>query len=502
MHAPIRSARRLVALAGTVLLGGCAVGPDYVRPDAPVPEQYLETGQGGQPSPAALAGWWRTLGDEQLTSLVDRAIDGNQDLRRAAARLAQARALRAVAAADLFPSVDAAARYDWSEDSRAIDDFPAETGPGELFNAGFDATWEIDVWGRVRRSVEAADADLDAAQEDLRDVLVTLVAEVARTYVELRSAQVRLGLAEGNAALQQDAVRLAEARLSAGLASELDVTRARAQLETTRAALPALDAAARASIHRLAVLVGEPPVRLADELTSSAPIPAAAPDVPLGLPSDLLQRRADIRRAERELAASTARIGVATGDLFPRFSLTGTFGVESSELDRFGDSDTSFWSIGPAVRWRIFDAGRIASNIRAQEARTEEAVAAYRQSVLLALEEVENALIRYAREQVRERRLADAAAANRRSVDLATELYTRGLSDFNAVIDAQRELLDSEDALAVSAARVRTELVALYKALGGGWDEPGLADRPIAGTAPPETPPIRFGSGRTDGNGG
>jgi NodT family efflux transporter outer membrane factor (OMF) lipoprotein len=498
-----------MASMGLLTLAGCKVGPDYHPPELGAPPSWA-AGSAVVNSPAELREWWTTLNDPTLTSLVERAIQTNLDVRLAAARVLEARAQRGVIAADRYPGVDVGASYSRSRRSQNVGSFGGGTGgssitsdpagddfgeaPGangsaggfgtdpeqDFFDAGFDANWEIDVFGRVARSVEAADADIQVEQENLRDVLVTLLSEVARNYVEVRGFQGRLALAEQSISSQREAVDLTRAKLEAGVTSDLDVARAEAQLATTQSQIPSLDAGMRQAIHRLSVLLGQSPATLLDELSSAAPIPVVPAEVPAGLPAELLRRRPDLRRAERELAAATARIGAATADLYPRFSLSGSFGFQSSDLDQLVDSDSRFWSIGPAVRWPVFDAGRIRANIAVQNARTEQALVQYESAVLISFEEVENALVNHAREQVRRRSLTQAVAANQRAYDLAFQLYTRGLSDFLAVLDSQRALYLSQDQLVQSDRTVAANLIALYKALGGGWE--------LLAPEPPEAP--------------
>lgn len=464
---------RLIAIP--LLLAGCTVGPNHEPPAARAPEAWPEPLEGAiaQPSPD-LAAWWRGFADPTLDSLVDRALAGSLDLRAATARVREARALRGITAADRLPAVDVSGSASAQRSSANSGGGPG--GPpgqeSELYEAGFDATWEIDVFGRVRRSIEAADAEVGASMEDLRDARIVLVAEVARNYIELRAAQARLGFALDNVQTQQETLDLSRDRLRAGIASELDVARSLAQLESSRSQIPPLVAAKRRSAFRLDILLGAPPGTLAAELEPSAPIPAMRDAIATGLPAELLRRRPDIRRAERELAAATARIGVAEADLYPRFTLSGSFGLESSEVENLFEGDSRTWSAGPlAVRWPIFDAGRIRSNIRVQEARQELALIAYERTVLDAYEEVANALVELARVQDRRESLARAAEADRLAVRLANDLWTRGLTDFLNVLETQRALFQLEDQLAASEAEVSTGIVALYKALGGGWDD-------------------------------
>jgi len=339
-----------------------------------------------------------------------------------------------------------------------------------LFQAGFDATWEIDVFGGVRRAIEAAGADIQVAEENRRYVLVTLLSEVARNYIEARANQRRLDIVHGNIRSQADTLELTRTRFNAGLTSELDVAQAESQLASTQSQVPLLDILLRQAIHRLGVLLGQPPESLLEELNQDTPLPTIPPEIPLGLPSELLLRRPDIRRSERELAAATARIGVATAELFPRFSLTGSFGTQTDDMQHFLDRKSLFWSVGPNMSWPIFDAGRIRANIDVQDARQQQALALFQQTILTALEDVENTVVAYRQEQVRHRYLASAVQANRRAFQLANERYTKGLADFLSVLESQRSLYITEDALVQSEGQAVTNLIALYKALGGGWE--------------------------------
>jgi NodT family efflux transporter outer membrane factor (OMF) lipoprotein len=340
----------------------------------------------------------------------------------------------------------------------------------DLYQTGFDASWEIDVFGGTRRSVEARKAEINATEFGQRDVLVSLLAEVARNYVEMRANQSLLEIANENIKAQQEALSIATDRFKNGLTSDLDVQQAATLLATTQADVPTLEILIQVSIHRLGVLLGQPPGALLAELSKQSPIPAAAPKVPVGLPSDLLLRRPDVQVSERELAAATARIGVATADLFPKFSLTGLAGFQSVSANDWISPGSRFWSAGPTVTWRIFDAGRIRANIHVQNARQEQALASYEQVVLTSFEEVENALVAYAKEQVRRRSLGEAVKSSQDSLHLANQLYAKGLTNFINVIDAERSLYGAQDALAQSDKAVTQDLIALYKALGGGWE--------------------------------
>ena len=460
----------LVPLA--LALAGCAVGPNYRPPAVTTPSAWSQHDQLGVTSAIAdLSTWWRGFGDPMLDALIDRALARNLDLKIAVANVREARALRGAAAADRAPTVNASGLYSRVRDTEHVRPLPPAFDPEyHLFQVGLDASWELDIWGRVRRSVEAADATIEAAEANRRDVLVIVLAEVARNLVEVRTAQQRLLIAESNIQAQQEVVDLTRVRLEAGLGTEVEVAQARTLLATTQAQIPVLQAARDQAIHRLAVLVGDTPASLLEELRRVDRIPAAPPSVPVGLPSDLLRRRPDIRRAERELAAATARIGVATADLFPRFSLTGSLGVAATDVANVFTGASRFSSIGPQMVWPIFAGGRIRSSIRVQEARQEAAIARYEQTVLGALEDTENALVAYGEEHTRQQRLVEAVDASQLALTLSRELYLRGLADFLSVLDNQRSLYAAQDQRVQSERTLIVSLVALYKALGGGWE--------------------------------
>lgn len=484
-----RVAPVLLASAAGLALSGCKVGPDYVPPEVETPDAWAAPREAGlTEAAAALSQWWRALGDEGLNGLVDRALEGNKDLRIAAVRVMEARAQRGVTAADLLPTVDgvgSATHNRGSAGGGRTGGFPGREA--DLYDLGLDAGWELDLWGRIRRNVESADAAIMASEEARRGVMVSLLADVASNYVQLRSFQRRLQIADQNVKTQSDTLTLTESRFKAGLTSELDVARARTNLATTQSQIPSLRAGVQASIYRLSTLIGRPPGTLANELAAVGKIPAAPKEIPTGLPSDLLRRRPDIRQAERELAGATARIGVATAELFPRFSLTGSFGFANGEVAGMFDSPNRFWSFGPAFRWPIFQAGRIKSNIKVQEARTEQALLGYERAVLLAFEDVERSMTNFAREQDRRGFLAEAVSAADRSTVLASDLYTKGLADFISVLDAQRQLFQLQDQLVFSESAVTLNLISVYRALGGGW-EPPAPSSPSASEGPQPTP--------------
>ena len=466
----------------TLLAGGCAnlpsVGPNYHAPETKAPAHWAEPQAGGETNAAAAtAAWWKNFHDSELDSLIARAVRANLDLRIAQARVREARAHYRMTSADFWPTINGSGSYARQRESQN----QPLVGPGDhlpsgipfennFYQSGFDASWEIDVFGGTRRATEAARAQVAATQFGEREVLVTLLGEVARNYVEARGYQRRLEIARDNIRAQEQSLAITQNRFTNGLTSDLDVQQASTLLATTRAVVPALETALAASIHRLGVLLGQTPESLETELATVAPIPAAPPTVPVGLPSELLLRRPDVRLAERQLAAATANIGVAKADLFPKFYLTGVAGFESISADDWFKSGSRFWSVGPAVQWRIFDAGRIRANIQVQNARQEQALANYENTALSAFEDVENALMAYAKEQIRRQSLEDAVKSSEESLRLANQLYANGLSNFINVLDAERSLYQAQDALVQSDRTVSANLISLYKALGGGWE--------------------------------
>jgi len=469
------------------VLAGCAVGPNYQRPKATTPAQWTSPMAGGETNgPVDLAAWWKSFGDTNLDSLVLTAVQSNLTLRVAAARVREARAQKGVVAGALWPSLDTSGSY--SRNRFGAHSFPPLAQFGipldyNLYSAGFDAAWELDIFGGTRRAVEAANAEIGAAEYDQRDVLVSLLAEVARNYIGARSYQQRLAITRDNIRVQQEILDLTSNRFQTGLNSDLDVQQATAILTSTEAQVPSLETGFRQDVYALAVLLAQPPGASLDEMTAEQPIPITPPTVPVGLPSDLLRRRPDIQRAERDLAAATARIGVAKADYFPKFSLTGFTALESVSAHNFFAYDSRAWSAGPTVQWELFEAGRIRANVRVQNARQEQTLETYQQTVLVALEDAENALTAYAREQVRRESLSQSVAANQRAMELSTQLYKSGLADFLAVLDSERSLYVAQDALVQSDETVSLNLVQLYKALGGGWEFNSTKTGPMVGLA-------------------
>jgi len=467
---------RIMLLSCILVIVGCTVGPDYHKQGANVPLTWLGKTESIKDSSdySELVHWWTGFNDPNLTSLVERSINTNLDLLGAQARIRQARAARGIAAGGLWPTVDASGTY-------ARGRIPVSGNPDpptrNLFQTGLDAAWELDVFGGVRRNVEAAEADIQFAIEDHRDVLVTLVSEVALNYIELRGFQQEIVIARNNLEAQQETAELTHKKFQGGLTGTLDVANADAQVATTASQIPQLEAAAQQAIYNLSVLLGLEPTALLKELSPTNPIPLSPPQVPIGIPSELLRRRPDIRRAEAAIHSTTARIGVATSDLYPKFSLTGSVNFQNDQLQGLINSKNHFWTVGPAVDWQIFSAGRVRSNIELQKALQQESMLTYQKTVITALRDVEKALVAYAKEYERHKTLADAVAHNRKAVDSATQLYERGLTDFLNVLVAQRSLFVSEDALVQSTRNLSTDLVALYKALGGGWNNADIDEQ-------------------------
>jgi len=465
-----------------VLATGCIVGPNYRRPDVVTPPSWGELGPKGPPagrSDAIVDGtptaWWTTFDDQLLTSLIQRTVEQNLTLQQAEARVRQARASRRIAAADLWPQIGASGSYTRERTSK---NGLSAGGAGKVFNlfqAGFDANWEVDVFGGIRRSVEAADATVQAAEDDRNAVLVSLLGEVGLEYVTYRSLQQRSALANQNVAAQQGTLDLTRRLFNAGLAPELDVQRAAAQVATTAATIPLLEQQAAQTMHVLSVLIGQPPMTLQQELAGVGPIPKPPAQVAVGLPSELLLRRPDVARSERQLASQTAQIGVATRDLFPRFFITGAASLQSVHASDFFDWESRALSLGPSVSWPIFEGGRIRANIELQTAGQQELLAAYQAVVLQAFQDVEDALVAFSHEQATRAQLQDAVRANERAADLARRLYAQGLTDFLTVLVAEQSVFTSQDSLAQTERDVALELVALYKAVGGGWEAAGTA---------------------------
>jgi NodT family efflux transporter outer membrane factor (OMF) lipoprotein len=464
----LRSLRLIFAglIGGLALAAGCKVGPDYRPPATTMPAHwdFPATTQASMVThqPLNLTGWWKQFDDPELNSLVNRAVATNLDLLAAKQRIAAARAQVGEAVSGLLPFVDANGSFTRSGGQR----LPWTSS----WSGSLNSALTIDIFGQVRRQVEQADASYDAAVEDRRDVLVALLGDVASDYITLRGEQQEVAIARENLDVETHNSKLARDKKTLGTGTDLDIAQADAQVASTSAAIESLQASVQQTIYAISVLLALPPDTLNDELAAVARVPDPPAEVPIGLPSDLLRRRPDIRRSERQLAAANAAIGVAVGDLFPKFSLTGDVGLQARRIDLASNWNNSFWSFGPGVTWSILDSGRILSNVQLQGANTDQAVTAYRKTVLNALLEVQTVLISYAAEQHRRVALQQAVAANQLAVKLATRRYDQGLTDFLAVLDAERTLFSAQDSLVLSNQAVGTDAVALYRSLGGGWE--------------------------------
>jgi NodT family efflux transporter outer membrane factor (OMF) lipoprotein len=460
----------LAALAGLGLAGCAAVGPDYVPPVPAAPAAWRQLDPAALPAvrgetPDALAHWWRQLDDAMLSGLIEDALRASPDLESAQARLRESRARRGVADAARYPALDATASASRTRSSE-------QTGGGltrNLFSAGFDASWELDVFGGVRRGVEAAQADVEAAQAGLDDTRVSLAAEVATNYVEVRSLQQRLDIARANLDAQSETLQLTEWRAQAGLVNDQDVEQARSNREQTRAQIPLLQASLVEAEHRLDVLLGLTPGTLHPRLASALALPSLPARIAVGIPADTLRQRPDVRAAERRLAAETARLGAAEAARYPSFSLSGSIGLDALTLGGLGNGGAAASSLLAGITAPLFDGGRLRAQAEAQDAVRAQAAVAYRQAVLAALQDAENALSALARSREREQALAAAATAARNAADLARQRYGAGLIDFQSVLDTERTRLSVEDGLASARADGVQALVRLYKALGGGW---------------------------------
>jgi multidrug efflux system outer membrane protein len=508
---------------GVIFLAGCMVGPNYKAPEPQMPDAWHEAvTKGLTEGRANLQTWWTVFGDPVLDGLIERTMQGNWQLKEAIYRVREARFERGIAVGSLYPAVSGNAFYDRSRVSanglQAPPDQPTKaqqfadgvasgfasqaisgatglplsiTGPAvglippptspvgpdqtNLSSMGFDASWEIDVFGGIRRNIESADASWQVSVEQYRDLLVSLYAEVALNYMDVRTLQARLAYARENVDRQRRTLELVQNRFKNGLAPQLDVAQAESNLANSEAEIPSLEAGLVQAINRLGILLGQQPAYLHEELGKTAPIPVPPGTVAVGLPADLLRQRPDVRSAERQLASFNAQIGAATADLYPRFSLSGTFALQGTQVSNLGSIESRAWSFGPAMRWNIFDGVRNLYRVWAAEAITDQARARYEQTVLNALQDVENAMVAYKQEQIRRDALDRAVKASQQAVDLVKNLYQNGLTDFQNVLDTERSLFQQEDQLAFSEGQVTKNLVALYKALGGGWS-PGVPD--------------------------
>lgn len=466
--------RMLIApLLVSLLFAACTtVGPNYVKPQLQVPEQWVNAKDGSavKTSPEGLSQWWNTFNDETLSLLIKEALRDSLDIRNVQARLREARARRDLAVGNRLPTVSAsgsASRY-----RTAV--VNGNDATSNSFTAGLDASWEADVFGGLKRGVEAAEADLATTRADRQSVQVTLAAEVALNYINLRNYQTRLAIAKDNLAAQSETLQITQWREQAGLTTAVEVEQARTNVEQTRASIPALSTSLTEAENRLAILLGKPPASLHAMLAKTSNFPEISEQIAIGIPAETLRQRPDVRAAEQRLIAETARVGQQTTALYPDLSLSGSFGWKALTLGALGGSGTFFSSIVGNVTQTVFDAGRIRSRINIQSAVQEQALISYEKNVLTALEEVENSLSAYANNRERQTILGLATASSREAARLARLRFESGLIDFQAVLDTERTRLSTEDALANSQAEGLSSLISLYKALGGGWTELAL----------------------------
>jgi NodT family efflux transporter outer membrane factor (OMF) lipoprotein len=474
----LRSAVSLVAAA--LVLGGCTkLGPDFVRPEAPVADDWIEFEDPKveeKPDEKIFREWWTVFGDPVLNELVQAAYRQNLDLQIAGIRILESRAQLGIAVGSLYPQSQTVG-------ADATANQTSENAPGSLgkdffydYGVGFDAAWELDFWGRFRRGVEAADSELFASIADYDNLLVSLTSEVARVYVVIRTFEERIQIARQNIKIQERSLRIANVRFQNGIVTELDVTQALSLLRNTQASIPRLQTGLRQAQNALSTLLGMPPSNLKEMLGGPGAIPKPPVDVAVGIPAELLRRRPDIRRAELQAASQSARIGIAETDLYPKFTLFGSIGLQSSDKSATGgtfsdlfDSDSLTYSFGPGVQWAIFNYGRLKNNVRVQDARFQGLIVNYQNTVLRAAQEVEDGLVGFLRSQEEVKLRADSVAATQRSVDLSLIQYRDGVVDYQRVLDSQERLVGEQDLLTNNRGDVSLNLIATYKALGGGW---------------------------------
>ncbi|WP_129774910.1 efflux transporter outer membrane subunit [Peristeroidobacter soli] len=469
---------------GSALLGGCAVGPDFKAPQPALPEHWRDSTVAND---AIEQMWWKQFHDATLDDLVARALSNNANVQLAMLRVAQSRVLRNADSGAFWPNVNAKGAYQRERQSELgtatrMIDLIAPAGereqivqvlsePFDVFQAGFDVGWELDLWGRLRRTVEASDANVRSSEQDLRDAQLSLIGEVVRGYLELRGAQDQLRIATADAAAGQDLVELTEYRVKGGLVDQLDLATQRARLADTRSTLPQLKQQETQLLSALAVLLNEPPGSLDTQLTAAPPTFTLPPAVAGGVPSEVARRRPDIQRAEAQLHAATAEIGIAVADLYPRITLTGSFVQESLRASDLGDWGARQWSVGPSISLPIFDGGRRRAVVEVRKLDQQQAAVSYQQTVLRAWHEIETALSGYSAEQEHNRELSTALTASRDAYDIARVRYNHGMINYLGELEARRTLLQTERAYSQSNIQLGTQLVAVYKALGGGWPQ-------------------------------
>ncbi len=463
--------RPFLAIPLLFVICGCTVGPDYVPPRTELPDKWNQAAISGlEDGTASLQTWWRRFDDPFLNSLITKAHANNISLRMAARRIDEAMAIRGITRSEYFGNIDAAGTAQALRSSAGTTPVPPGSDQENgFYSAGLEAAWEADLWGRIRRSVESAGAGVDVSIEDYRDVLVLLNAQVAGAYVDARTFQNQIDLTGFNVDLQRATMQLTKDRYAAGLVAELDVHRAELNLARTESSLPLLRSDLKQAVNALSVLLGELPGPLQDEFEKSTPIPTASVPVFVGVPADLLRQRPDIRRAERSIAGQNARIGVATSDWYPRFFISGDLKLDSLGAAGFFNTPNVAYAFGPQVRWNLFDGGRIRNQVNLEELRTEQAVSIYEDTVLRAVEDVENAMVYYVEQQERVKALARSVTAAEASVAQVQDLYKSGLTDFQNVLDMERSLFEQQNLQAQSRGNIAHGVISIYRAVGGGW---------------------------------
>ena len=470
-----RQPRLILSALFAISLTACTVGPDFQKPEASAIAEWAKPAKAAASQPVTNEldeHWWETFNDPTLSALTRRAMADNLDLKLAASRLQQSRAARQVITAERYPSTAATGSYGRKRNSGEGLNDPSGHGGDSTFNlwdAGFSASWELDFWGRVRRETEAADATLEAAENDRRGVLISVLAETAQDYIQLRGVQNTRAVTEQNLEVAHNSLKLAQLRLADGVATDLDVAEAAAQVATIESRLPALQQRQAQLINALSLLMGEPPQALTAELSTDAEVPQTPRQVAIGLPSQLAERRPDIRQAEARLHAATATIGVAKGDFYPRITLSGSVGSQAMQLSDFGSWGSRAFGIGPQFSLPLFDGGRLRGVLELREAQQQEAAVAYQQTVLRAWHEIDDQLSAYNTSQLRRDSLAEAVRQNRIALQTAQQQYVQGVVDFVNVLTVQSALLATQEQWVDSSTGVSLAAVGLYKALGGGW---------------------------------
>lgn len=476
----VQRASRLALATGVLALAGCmTVGPDYHAPEVKTPPSWLDVDQPTNSAvtsktvatPVTTVDWWTVFNDAKLVELVRNAAAQNLTVLQAEARIRGARAGLGIAYAGILPTVNGSGSYSYGSSPTIIGGEPHESPPRSSFRSGLDAAWQLDIFGGTYRSIEAAQASLQSVIETRRGTLLTLLSEVATDYIKLRSDQKLLSIARQNLADQQNTYKITQERWQAGLASQLDNVNAKSATDSTRSQIPSIEASIRNDIYALSLLLGREPGALLEELNSAAGIPKTPDSVPVGLPAELLRRRPDIRAAEEQLRADTANIGVAIAQYYPQFSVSGSFGFQGVSIGQMTQWAAQSWSWGPTINWPIFAGGRISAQVESAKATLQGDLFAYRNAVMTALQEVESAQISFNKEQERNAALRDVVDDNQKAFDFSKKLYTEGLAEFINVLNAEQSLASSQNSLAQSDATIATDLVALYKALGGGWEQ-------------------------------